>query len=422
MNEYIYQNKNSLSQELCDDIINRFDNEDNKYDGVTYSGINKNTKDTNDFIIPDNNEWNEINNILSDELYKNLKLYINYLNDKDNFKEDKNYGNIYKVLSNEVHLVNNFMIQKYKRNIGKYIYHEDGSIENKQYRIITYLWYLNDIDEGGETEFFGGSFKVKPEIGKIIFFPAFWCFPHRGNIPISNDKYIITGWLYKKMEPKIMRIPTIIPLKNTINNNLIINYYKQYIITKYLKEYVINKKILINVFNNILSLTMCNYIITELNKYLDDENILLNIDEKTKNNYINIKNIEKIYNLLIFSFDMISNQIKYILNINNNIYINIKNIYLVKYNNNEIIDLSNNELLILNISLNKNNKYIYNDEYIYINEGDCIMFNDITKLKINNLNYVLVYYLDICADYIDENGEQTINIYDLVKDNLDKII
>jgi hypothetical protein len=37
---------------------------------------------------------------------------------------------------------------------------------------------------------------VKPEAGKLLFFPATWTYPHRGMMPISNDKYIITGWIY----------------------------------------------------------------------------------------------------------------------------------------------------------------------------------------------------------------------------------
>jgi hypothetical protein len=57
------------------------------------------------------------------------------------------------------------------------------------------MWYLNDVHEGGETEFFG-SYLIKAEIGKMIIFPSDWMFPHCGKTPISNDKYVLTGWLY----------------------------------------------------------------------------------------------------------------------------------------------------------------------------------------------------------------------------------
>ena len=97
------------------------------------------------------------------------------------------------------------MIQKYEQNKGKYIYHNDSSIklDKNKFRVITFLWYLNDVEEGGETEFFG-YYKIKPECGNILLFPSGWIYPHCGKMPISSDKYIITGWLYKYIEDPIL--------------------------------------------------------------------------------------------------------------------------------------------------------------------------------------------------------------------------
>jgi hypothetical protein len=58
------------------------------------------------------------------------------------------------------------------------------------------MWYLNDVEEGGETEFFG-NYKIKPETGKFVLFPATWTYPHAALVPRSGDKYIITGWFYE---------------------------------------------------------------------------------------------------------------------------------------------------------------------------------------------------------------------------------
>ena len=44
---YFYINKNSISKELCKTIIDMFDSDNTKYEGVTHGGLNKNIKDTN---------------------------------------------------------------------------------------------------------------------------------------------------------------------------------------------------------------------------------------------------------------------------------------------------------------------------------------------------------------------------------------
>ena len=96
---------------------------------------------------------------------------------------------------------NSFQIQRYRKNVGKYIYHHDHDIrfDQKDHRVITYLWYLNTVEEGGQTELWK-TIKIKPEEGKLLLFPASWTFPHSGLMPESNDKYIITGWLYENRE------------------------------------------------------------------------------------------------------------------------------------------------------------------------------------------------------------------------------
>jgi len=62
-------------------------------------------------------------------------------------------------------------------------------------RMLTFLWYINDVEEGGETQFWK-NVKIKPTVGKLVLFPASWTYPHKANIPISHDKYVITGWIY----------------------------------------------------------------------------------------------------------------------------------------------------------------------------------------------------------------------------------
>lgn len=201
LEDYFYINKNSLSKEVCCDIIHYFESETHgKYEGVTGGGLQKEIKDTLDFQIPAKNEknkphWNKIRNLLERELNINIKKYVKSINDAMTIDEE-NSQNKYKVFDKFVSF-ETMQMQRYTKMKGRYIYHQDfrSEWEAKKYRVITFLWYLNDVDEGGETEFWA-KHRVKPEAGKLLFFPATWTYPHRGMMPISNDKYIITGWIY----------------------------------------------------------------------------------------------------------------------------------------------------------------------------------------------------------------------------------
>ena len=61
-------------------------------------------------------------------------------------------------------------------------------------RILAWMFYLNDINVGGETEFLHQRCRIKPEKGKLVLFPAAFTHAHRGNPPLKDTKYIVTGW------------------------------------------------------------------------------------------------------------------------------------------------------------------------------------------------------------------------------------
>ena len=56
--------------------------------------------------------------------------------------------------------------------------------------MLTFIWYLNDITEGGYTEFNTG-FKVQPEAGKLVIFPGF--IPHEVRPNKNNNRVIVSG-------------------------------------------------------------------------------------------------------------------------------------------------------------------------------------------------------------------------------------
>ena len=87
-------------------------------------------------------------------------------------------------------------IQKTLPTEGYHVWHiEHGKGFENEPRAFVFSVYLNDVEEGGETEFLHFSKRVKPKTGRIVIWPAGFPYLHRGNPPLSGEKYILTSWM-----------------------------------------------------------------------------------------------------------------------------------------------------------------------------------------------------------------------------------
>jgi len=87
-------------------------------------------------------------------------------------------------------------IQKTLPTEGYHVWHiEHGKGFDNESRAFVFSIYLNDVEEGGETEFLHFSKRVKPKTGRIVIWPAGFPYVHRGNSPLSGEKYILTSWM-----------------------------------------------------------------------------------------------------------------------------------------------------------------------------------------------------------------------------------
>jgi len=87
-------------------------------------------------------------------------------------------------------------IQHYAPGQGFYKWHTERSSKREPDSARTLVWmtYLNDVDQGGETEFYYQELKVKPRKGLTLMWPADWTHTHRGIPAPAEEKYIVTGW------------------------------------------------------------------------------------------------------------------------------------------------------------------------------------------------------------------------------------
>ncbi len=63
-------------------------------------------------------------------------------------------------------------------------------------RFLVFFFYLNDVENGGETYFPRLNFHVTPKAGRCLIFPPLWMFPHCGMMSLGTDKYIVGSYLH----------------------------------------------------------------------------------------------------------------------------------------------------------------------------------------------------------------------------------
>ena len=98
-----------------------------------------------------------------------------------------------------------FSLEQYRvkryRNDDKDVFedHVDVSDYVSARRFLACLFYLNTVDVGGETEFLFPNQEnkvISPIQGSVVVFPPNWQFPHRGNKPVSSNKYILSSYFH----------------------------------------------------------------------------------------------------------------------------------------------------------------------------------------------------------------------------------
>jgi hypothetical protein len=445
---YIYEAE-SLPKSICDKIINYFENNtEYQYEGLTHKGLDQNIKTATNMLIPENDDinntniyWKEISKILDDELTKHLKIYNIKINDKPNFSSKNNYGKIFEHLPQTLTRFQPYMIQSYEPSKGRYVYHSDDAINLKLLakRELTYIWYLNDVEDGGETEFFGDNKTkiIKPKCGKLCLFPAHWTFPHRAKIAFSSKKHIVTGWLYDNITNtgSTKTICTIIPLLSNETDNLTqqdLNkktddlifdhiYYTQKCFLYDYKRYITTNKTYIEDFKseNVFSEISCIWTIK--NMFEKTQLLRWNRDEDTNNLYIELEYVKNIFLYFITSFSIISDIIKHKYNLVD-INLDINGSYICKYDNN------NNNKFISNFKEKKYDLVVqiiiskYNES-----TNDSIVNRDVyinKKIKFYpNSQYEILFFINFSYLYKNNDLDQiSILIKDIVEKNFDKII
>ena len=179
-----------IEEDICKNLIAFFESKkDDHRVGTTgwgtQSQANTDHKDSLDMTIYPNDFGNHDYKDFDPFIKKIESMYFDYLSKYEN----KKY-----VVDFNVN-IGAFNIQKYNTK-GHYnrIHCERDGIASS-HKLLAWMTYLNDVEDGGETVFVNQNIEVKPEIGKTLIWPADWTHIHHAKEVKKGNKYIITGWV-----------------------------------------------------------------------------------------------------------------------------------------------------------------------------------------------------------------------------------
>jgi prolyl 4-hydroxylase len=92
-----------------------------------------------------------------------------------------------------------FRIKKYRGGQDSndyFAYHTDVNSHSSARRYLALCWYLNDVQQGGETFFPHPNVRIKPKRGRLAMYPSLWAWPHSEEHPQSDDKYVLRTYLH----------------------------------------------------------------------------------------------------------------------------------------------------------------------------------------------------------------------------------
>ena len=190
-----------FTPEECQEILERFERAKTlklAYQGQSGSGVNDTIKSSIDFDLLTSPIQDDV--MFGYGIVEKLNhIVVNeYLN---NFPSQEEYSP-----SGDLFLSQTFyellQIQEYPQSTGHYnAWHAETGTYEMSRRLFSFLLYLNDVEEGGETDFLyveddnGEMMTIKPTKGTLLIHPASFPYIHRGRTPVSSNKVILTTWL-----------------------------------------------------------------------------------------------------------------------------------------------------------------------------------------------------------------------------------
>jgi hypothetical protein len=178
---------------ICDELIHFFNNSDYALKNKKSGGVINGNYAQNQIDV----SYKNSTDLFFSPLEYNIPCIRNYLNQLQKICEK--YTKKYPYCNNFSPWIisEGFNIQYYQPPSGGFTKWHTERVSSKSpnsTRHLVFMTYLNDVNDGGETEFYHQKIKIKPKRGLTVIWPADWTHVHRGIISPTEEKYIVTGW------------------------------------------------------------------------------------------------------------------------------------------------------------------------------------------------------------------------------------
>lgn len=204
MDKFILEIPNVFSPELCQNIINKFENDTTNHvkgaleggDGKRYT--NDDWKSSTELNVSTSPGWELADKKIRYYLKNAFTTYVEHIKGVLKDAEIDKDGDMDFVLDHTIFPLyfDTSSIQKINKD-KHYRWHQDYI--PGQTRVFTSFVYLNTLepDEGGTTDFINGR-SIRPEAGKMTIFPSAWPFIHTGRLIKADAKYIMVTNVYRQ--------------------------------------------------------------------------------------------------------------------------------------------------------------------------------------------------------------------------------
>ena len=178
METYIRRYDNVISPELCDTLIDRFENNPDQYEKQKQGEMS-----FTQIHLLKHKEWAEDTATIAQSLMKQVEKY----------KEECNIvGNMWP----EQFSLAPLRLKRYLPDgTDQFGNHVDVNNHESARRFLVFFLYLDD-NEKGSTSFPQHNIMSECQKGSCLIFPPMWPWLHAGEKPINKPKYIVGSYLH----------------------------------------------------------------------------------------------------------------------------------------------------------------------------------------------------------------------------------